>query len=486
MDLRLDGRPEAARTASMISASAERLADCDTPLSLFLKLGDEEGAFLFESAPGSGGDGRYSFFGKHPIARVQARGSDLLLREGSSERRERGRVCDALRTLLSDLTPTPLPTGRFPAGAVGFLAYDAVRTLERLPDAPPDDRGIPDADFFVPGLVYVYDHARRTLRATVLIPTGRDDKEARILAEAQVQDALRLPDLPLPPQPPFRAVAAGRRIEVTPGRETYMAGVDRIREAILAGDAFQVVPSMRIAVDTHVDPVALYRSLRQVNPSPYLFYLNAGRTTLVGSSPESLMSVEGDRMTLRPIAGTRPTGKTEADDSRLAEELAQDPKERAEHVMLVDLARNDAGRVCRPGSVSVTSMMQVERYSHVLHLVSQVEGRLRDGEDALSALESSFPAGTLSGAPKIRAMELIDEVERVRRGPYGGAVGYVSMNGNADFAIAIRTFVLHGGRAYIQAGAGVVADSVPSREWAESQRKAQALVEALMAAEAGL
>lgn len=471
---------------ALVAASRERLADYDTPLGLFRKLGDEEGAFLFESAPGGGGDGRYSFFGKDPLARIQAFGDNLVIRDLTGERREKGGVLTALRALLISMNPGVLPEGRFPGGAVGYLGYDVVRTLERLPDGPPSDREIPDADFFLPSLLYTYDHARRTLRATVLVPAGTNREESEARAQALLDEALRLPDAPMPREVPSEEPVGKAETEVVPSREAYMASVERLREAIRDGDVFQVVLSMRLSVETGVDPMVLYRSLRRVNPSPYLFYLNVGTSKIVGSSPEALVTVEGGRVAVKPIAGTRPRGASRADDARLAAELLRDPKERAEHVMLVDLARNDVGRVCQAGSVRVEALMDVEAYSHVLHLVSRVEGSLDAGEDALSALGACFPAGTLSGAPKIRAMELIDEEETVRRGPYGGAVGYMAFNGNLDTAIAIRTFVLHGGRAYVQAGAGIVADSIPEREWEECQRKARALVEALQAAEAGL
>ena len=372
---------------------------------------------------------------------------------------------------------------------MGYWAYDFVRFFERLPQRTPDDLHLPWADLLLPEVVLAFDHVRRRVLAFAyaLAPTPGDAKAARAAAAARLDATLARLQAPLPPPaalepPPDVPLAANLT------RAAFEHMVRQAQEHIAAGDIFQVVLSQRLSRPTSADPLSIYRALRRINPSPYMFYLDYGgrpRLALSGASPEMLVRLRDGLAETRPIAGTRPRGETPAQDQALEEELRADPKERAEHVMLVDLGRNDLGRVCRYGSVTVPDFMVVERYSHVMHLVSRVTGQLRPDLDALDLLQAAFPAGTVSGASKVRAMEIIEALEPVRRGPYAGAVGYLGFNGNLDTCITIRTVVWRDGMAFIQAGAGIVADSVPRREWEETRHKAQALAQAVSLAERG-
>jgi anthranilate synthase component 1 len=359
--------------------------------------------------------------------------------------------------------------------------------VERLPDVPPDDLGVPDLVMLITGPVVLFDHLRRS--STIIVPCpapgGVDPEPAYRRAVAEMAGIKARLSGPVPTAPPREgpAVRAGE-VRSSVGRERYEAAVERVREYVYAGDAFQVVPSQRFSAEVGLDPLAIYRGLRAVNPSPYMFFLDLGPMALAGSSPEMLVKVDGARAEMHPIAGTRPRGADDAEDERLARELLDDPKERAEHVMLVDLGRNDLGRVCRPGSVRVTDLMSVRQYSHVMHIESTVVGELDTGRRAADALRATFPAGTLSGAPKVRAMQIIDELEPTKRGPYGGAVGYLGFDGNLDTCITIRTVLVKDGTAHVQAGAGVVADSVPATEHAETERKAAAMFRAIEVAAA--
>ncbi|HYA35694.1 MAG TPA: anthranilate synthase component I, partial [Candidatus Binataceae bacterium] len=371
---------------------------------------------------------------------------------------------------------------------VGFLAYDIVRCFEpRVPAHAHDDLGVPDLYMMFTDTVLVFDNVRQTLRAIANVAVGEypSIQAAYKAGQERIDEMIsRLSDPLIPPRsetPPV-ALSADARVTSNTNREAYMAMVNAAKRYITAGDIIQVVPSQRFEAPLDVHPFNIYRSLRTINPSPYMFYLRLGDHTLVGASPEVMVRVEGRDITLRPIAGTRPRGRTEQEDSALELELLADPKERAEHVMLVDLGRNDVGRVSKIGSVNVSELMVVERYSHVMHIVSNVKGVLRDECDAFDAFAATFPQGTVSGAPKIRAMEIIDELEQVRRGVYAGAVGYFSYTGNTDTAIALRTLLIKGNRVYIQAGGGVVADSDPAAEYEESVNKARAMIRALGAA----
>jgi anthranilate synthase component 1 len=421
-----------------------------------------------------------------------------LARAGrKAERLPDGDPLEALRRLLREFQPVRVPgLPRFQGGAVGYLAYDMVRHMERLPRTTQDDLGLPDAVFMLSDTLLVFDNLRHRLLVIANAHVDRHDPTSldRAYDRAALRIGMTLAKLarptrtpaPLTLAPPGPLLALGEDgFTSTVGEAAFTESVKRAKEHIAAGDAYQIVLSRRLDCRLPADPFTIYRALRTINPSPYLFYLRLGPTTIVGSSPEVLVRVEDDRVEVRPIAGTQPRGATEAQDREIEATLRSDPKERAEHVMLVDLGRNDVGRVAELGSVSVTEFMTIERYSHVMHLVSHVVGRLRRGADALDALRACFPAGTLTGAPKIRAMEIIDELEPTQRGPYGGAVGYISYSGNLDSCITIRTIVCHGRRASIQVGAGIVADSDPKAEWLETCSKARGLVLALRMAAAG-
>ncbi len=471
---------------------AELPADLDTPLSAYLRLRPGPYAFLLESVEGGEKWARYSFLGSDPLMVLSAKDGRITLRRGGrTERLPDGDPLEALRGLLREFQPVAVPgLPRFQGGAVGYLAYVMVRHMERLPAAARDDLGLPDAMFMLSDSLLVFDNLRHRLLVIANAQLGKRDAASLDAAydRAAVKIGMTLAKLsrpvrapaPLPLTPPGPLVALGEDgFSSTMDEEAFGDAVRRAKEYIAAGDAYQIVLARRLDCRLQADPFTVYRALRTINPSPYLFFLRLGRTTIVGSSPEVLVRVEGDRVEERPIAGTHPRGATEAQDLAIEQQMKTDPKERAEHVMLVDLGRNDVGRVAELGSVKVTEFMGTERYSHVMHLVSHVVGRLRAGADAFDVLRACFPAGTVSGAPKIRAMEIIDEIEPTRRGPYAGAVGYVSYSGNLDSCITIRTIICHGARASVQVGAGIVADSDPKTEWLETCSKARGLILAL-------
>jgi anthranilate synthase component I len=464
------------------------IADCETPVSAFLKLRGDGPCFLLESAEEGQRLGRWSMLGVRPQAVLEARGDELTIRhaDGTTRALDPADPFGAVEDAVAAVGMAPAPGDlAFSGGAVGYFAYDLVRRVERLPDVPPDDLGIAEMFVMISGPVVVFDHLRRSLTIVVPCALGPDvDPEpaywsaVSTLAELKARLSGPVPHPAHEGEPEIGPIASNR----TP--EDFQAAVQRVREYVFAGDAFQVVPSQRFAARMSLDPFAVYRGLRTVNPSPYMFFLDTGEAQLVGSSPETLVKVSRGQVETHPIAGTRPRGETLAADQRLAEELLADPKERAEHVMLVDLGRNDVGRVCRPGSVQVKELMGVHTYSHVMHIESTVVGELAEGRRATDALRAAFPAGTLSGAPKVRAMEIIDELEPTKRGPYGGAVGWLGFNGDLDTCITIRTILCHRGMAYVQAGAGIVADSVPEREHEETQSKAAAMFRAIEVAAA--
>ncbi len=461
----------------------EVLADLETPLTAYLKLAGPP-SFLLESAEQGERIARYSFIGVGQRARIETRGEETVVTTASGARTVRGGDPLQLlwdRVVRPSVRPDELPP--FWAGAVGYAAYDLVRRYERLPDANPDELGVPDMLFVEPEVVVVFDHLRRRLFLVAPATDGDAEDEAR--AQRLVEEAHARLRAPLPGVPGDRA---GRRTAFEPNmtREAYQDAVRRAVEYVHAGDVFQVVPSQRMSAELGVHPFAVYRALRAINPSPYLGYLDLGPVTLVASSPESLVRSDGRRVETLPIAGTRKRGATPDEDADLADDLLADDKERAEHVMLVDLGRNDLGRVCRHGTVQVSDLMRVERYSHVMHLVSTVEGELADGKTPLDALAATLPMGTASGAPKIRAMEIIDELEPTRRGPYAGAFGYLSVDGAMDMALTLRTMVVANGRLHLQAGGGVVADSDPEAEYQESLNKLAALRRAVEMATEGL
>jgi anthranilate synthase component 1 len=480
-----------AARGNLIPVVCETLADLDTPLSLFRRLDDGRTSFLFESVEGGEKWARYSFIGVGARAIFRARGRDVEWTERGETRRFRapGDPLEVLREWLARFRPVPPPgppLPRFAGGAVGAIAWDWVRFVERVPDTNPDELGFPDAWFVVPETVVVYDNVRHSalLIRPVALEDGEDPRQSWREARAALDELVARLREPLAPDV-HAPVRVPMHVEASVSRDGYHDMVKRALEYIEAGDIFQVVLSQRFRIPLQADPFLIYRHLRRINPSPYLFFLRCGESILLGSSPEILVRVEDGLVDLRPIAGTRRRGENPAEDAALAAELLADPKEIAEHVMLVDLGRNDVGRVAETGSVRVNEYATIERYSHVMHIVSNVQGRLRPGLDWLDLLRATFPAGTLSGAPKVRAMEIIDELETLRRGPYGGCVGYVDFSGNMDMAITIRTILVQEGAIHLQSGGGIVADSDPEAEYQESLNKARALIQAIDLAREG-
>jgi anthranilate synthase component 1 len=470
--------------------------DALTPVSAFCKLQEGDWSFLFESVVGGERIGRYSFLGAGPFRTFEARGNTIRTREGTGKWTE-AKASDPLRVLENMIAEFRAPNvpglPRFCGGAVGYAGYDTVRYVERLPNAPHDDRQIPDLSFGFYDRMVIFDHVAKTVLvvAHAAVATTGGLRSAYNLACRRVDELVErlqrgVADIQLTDINPRQPATARAPVESNFTREAFETAVEKVREYINAGDAFQIVLSQRFRTETRARPFDIYRALRVVNPSPFMFFLRAGEVTLVGASPEIMCRVENGVITNRPLAGTRRRGATPEEDAALATELVADPKERAEHIMLVDLARNDVGRVAELGSVKINDLLTVERYSHVMHLSSSVTGKLKPELTAFDALRASLPAGTLSGAPKVRAMEIIDELEPHRRGPYGGAVGYVDFSGNMDTCIALRTMVLLGQTAFVQAGAGIVADSVPASEYEETVNKAMSLLRAIEVAETQL
>ncbi|HEB26500.1 hypothetical protein LCGC14_1684860 [marine sediment metagenome] len=463
----------------------EVLADLETPLSCYLKLARGPYSYLFESVQGGEKWGRYSLIGLPSTTILKVYGDKLVI-EREGEVLVSRNTDDPLQDVedfhaqyqMPELSQLP----RFTGGLVGYFGYDTVRYVEpRLKDSvPEDDLGNPDILLMASDEVVIFDN----LLGKLIFVVHEDPKEPNAWAKAQS----RLDDLeaklknPLPDLPPVNLNGGGldeSAFVSSFGEENFKAAVDKVKDYILAGDVMQVVTSQRLSTDFDVEPLNLYRALRCLNPSPYMYFLDLGDFHIVGSSPEILARLEDGEVTVRPIAGTRRRGHTPEEDLALEEDMMNDPKELAEHLMLIDLGRNDAGRVSQIGSVKVTEQMKVERYSHVMHITSNVTGQVKPGTSAIDVLRATLPAGTLSGAPKIRAMEIIDELEPVKRGVYGGAVGYIGWNGNMDTAIAIRTAVIKDGKLYVQVGAGVVADSIPALEWKETMNKARAIFRAV-------
>jgi len=478
----LDGARELAAKGNVVPVRTRFVDDCETPVSAFLKLraGEPEGApcFLLESAE-QGQVGRYSFVGIRP--RSMLRWADGVLTETGAADLPAPDPYAAVAESLARFQLAPvddLPP--FAGGAVGFFGYDLVRTVEPLGEPNPDPLGLPDMALMITDVLLVFDHLRHEL--TIMSCAFAEDEggidaayERSVATIAEVRDRLR-GAVPAPGRP---TVSEPPRFVSGIEREEFEAAVERIVSYVHAGDAFQVVPSQRFSAPAPVEAFSVYRGLRAVNPSPYMYFLEFGDFQIAGASPEPLVKVQGRRVETRPIAGTYPRGSDEEEDRRLAEKLVNDPKERAEHVMLVDLGRNDLGRVCEYGSIGVDELMVVETYSHVLHIVSQVSGTLREGVGAMDVLRSALPAGTLSGAPKVRAMQIIDELEPVKRCSYGGAIGYLSWSGDLDTAIHIRTVVVKDGQIHVQAGGGTVADAKPAYEYNESVNKAKAVFRAV-------
>jgi anthranilate synthase component 1 len=462
------------------------VSDALTPVSAFHKIDTGGSACLFESVIGGEKVGRYTFLTSEPFLEIDAYGKDVVITaDGEETRRTVDDPLQEVRVRLQGVKaahPRGLPP--FIGGAIGYASYDVVRYVERLPNAPPDDRGLPDLSFAFYDRMVVFDNVDKTMYVVIMarVASGSEAQTAYEQATRRVDDLVHQLSAPRDALPLADIVTAGDpqlSYRSNFAKEDFKDAVRRCVEYIRAGDIFQVVISQRLELEIHCDPFEIYRTLRVVNPSPFMFFLRTPHTTLVGSSPEVMCRVMDGVMTVRPLAGTRRRGATEAEDRALAEELLADPKERAEHVMLVDLGRNDVGRVAQFGSVKLTDVMTIERYSHVMHISSNVEGRLQPELDAFDALRASLPAGTVSGAPKVRAMEIIDEMEPTRRGPYAGAVGYFDYGGNMDTCIALRTLVVQGDKAYVQCGAGIVADSDPEAEFQETLNKARGLLKAI-------
>jgi anthranilate synthase component 1 len=489
---------ELAREGNQIAVSREVLADAETPVSAYLKLGAQPGgaAFLLESAESAGRLGRYSFVGSRPAAVMEFRHGRVRFSRAGGEVEERApehpdplREVQAMLEGIRSVESWPGEPPPFSGGAVGFLAFEAVRYFEpTVGMAKRDDLGVPDACFALVEEFLIFDHARRTMRLVVQVRTGENPAEAyrqglkrlEALAGRLAQPAGKTTaEVPRRPEGDLLAGATPNLL-----KSDYLRMAAAMQEQIRAGEIFQVVPSQRFTVPYTGRAIDLYRALRTINPSPYMFCLEMAGLALVGSSPETHVRCEKGKVEIRPIAGTRPRGANAEEDRRLAEEMKADPKERAEHIMLVDLARNDLGRVCEYDSVKVVELMEVENFSHVMHLVSKVEGKLRPDQDAYQVMRATFPAGTVSGSPKVRALQILAEGEPTRRGPYAGAAGYFSFNGNLDSCISIRTILLKGGKAHVQAGGGLVADSTPEGEWQESVNKAKAGLAAVAAARA--
>ncbi len=474
--------------ATHVPVWGELLADRDTPVTAFCKLHRGTHGCLLESAVGGERWGRYSFVVTEPAAVIEARGCEVVVRHrgGELERRSGVDPLAFLREILGRYRVASVPgLPRFTGGLVGYVAYDAVRWIERLPTPPTDDLGFPDLGLLLVDTLVIFDsQAQKILvltHADVSHPGGLDAAHAQ--AVRRIEELAARLDGPTPGLPARFATGEPATTESTMGEARYRGAVERAKEYIAAGDVIQVVLAQRFSRPTGARPLDVYRCLRSINPSPYLYHLELGDLSVVGASPEVMVRLEDGVMTVRPIAGTHWRAATPEEDERLAAALVADPKERAEHVMLLDLGRNDVGRVAIPGTVEVTEQFAVERYSHVMHLVSNVQGRVAPGFDAIDALRAAFPAGTLSGAPKVRAMEIIDELEPCRRGIYGGAVGHFGFSGSMDTCITIRTALIAGGQVHVQAGAGIVADSNPATEHEECVRKARAVMAAVAMAE---
>jgi len=464
--------------------------DWETPISAFRKIDDGKFSFLLESVEGGEKWGRYSFLGSSPSYLLRSKGGEFeIVKDGEVLRK--GRERDPLRALegfLRNYRPVlfdSLP--RFLGGAVGYINYDVIRSFERIPELLPQDHDLYDCHFMITDTLLVFDNLKQKVKviSNVFLDGRQSLKEAYQEAQEKIRGIvarLQNSTFSSPSQESFSPSPLCSNFN----REDFLKAVEKAKEYIRAGDVIQVVLSQRFSTEIHCQPFDIYRALRSINPSPYLFYLKMNDMVLLGASPEVMVRLEGGQIELRPLAGTRPRGKTPEEDLEMEKDLLADEKEKAEHIMLVDLGRNDVGRVAEIGSVKVTELMGVERYSHVMHIVSNIQGSLAPGKNAFDVFRAAFPAGTVSGAPKIRAMQIIEELEPVRRGPYAGAVGYFSFSGNIDTCITIRSILIKDGKVYVQAGAGIVADSEPEKEYDETLNKAQAVFRAIQLAEEGL
>ncbi len=480
-----------AKKGNLIPLYKEILADMDTPVTALRKIDNGDHTFLFESVEGGERWGRFSFLGTSPRIIITLRGNQISIKERGRKTIEK-EVSDPLaefKSLMRIYRPVEInDLPRFYGGAVGYFSYDMVRHFEALPVDTEDDLNVEDAYFMITDTMIIFDNIKKSMKVVCNVYVPSEKPSVRELKQIYQNALKKIDDIAHCLQKRVHVDEYDSEIhknlkplklEATFSKAEHMKKVEKAKEYIRAGDIIQVVLSNRFSVKASVNPLSLYRALRFINPSPYMFFLRLKEKTLIGSSPEILVRVEADNITVRPIAGTRRRGHTQEEDLFFEKELLADPKERAEHVMLVDLGRNDVGRVTDTGTVKVKEFMKIERYSHVMHIVSDVQGKLRTGEDGYSALAATFPAGTLTGAPKIRAMEIIEELEKYRRGPYGGAVGYFAFNGNIDMCITIRSIFSQKGCHYIQAGGGIVADSDPVLEYKECQNKARGVIKAL-------
>ena len=481
-----------ARKGNLIPVYKEITADFETPLSVFSRIDRGDFSFLLESVEGGERIARYSFMGSGPSLVFSSKGKKITLRrdKGSKVFKTKTDPIDELKAILKDfrfVMVKGLP--RFCGGLVGFFGYDMVRFIERIPDRNRDDLKLPDSVFMLTDTLVIFDHVEHTIKVVSNAHIKGNPSHAYDEAIEKI-DSIAL-DIkgPVRPRPdytnPEKAQALGLRLESNFTRAGFAKAVLKAKGYIKDGDIIQVVLSQRLQAPIVSHPFQIYRALRSINPSPYMYYLKLGGFSLVGSSPEIMVRCEEEKVELRPIAGTRPRGASPAEDAALGAELLKDPKERAEHIMLVDLGRNDIGRVCGYKTVKVSELMVIEKYSHVMHIVSDVSGVLKNGKDSFDVFRATFPAGTVTGAPKVRAMEIIDELENIRWGPYAGSVGYFSFSGTLDSCITIRTILIKDGTAYIQAGAGIVADSKPEKEYEETMNKAKALLKAIEMAERG-
>ncbi|MCR4437055.1 MAG: anthranilate synthase component I [Clostridiales bacterium] len=475
-----------AQNYNLIPVAMEIYADMETPISLFKRFENEKCCFLLESVEGGENWARFSFIGKNPFLTVKSLKDKSIVEDRSGNITElEGNPVEVLREILGRYKAADLPSvPRFKGGAVGFFGYDLVRFYENLPNCPKDDLGLPESHFMLTDEVIAFDHFKQKIYIIVNLHVGGNIERSYNSAVERIRSIYReILSTRWKAFDSMKNTTSGNKpalkYKSNISKETYCKNVEKAKNYIKNGDIFQVVLSQRLCVETDNDPFNVYRALRVINPSPYMFYLKFSDYRLVGASPEMLVRVENKRVETCPIAGTRKRGNTEEEDARLEKELLADEKERAEHTMLVDLGRNDIGRVSKYGTVAVKDFMHVEKYSHVMHMVTNIQGELDQGKTAFDALMSLLPAGTLSGAPKVRAMQIIDELETVKRGPYGGAIGYISFNGNLDSCITIRTILFKGKIAYVQAGAGIVADSVPENEYLESLNKALAQLKAI-------
>ena len=478
-----------AKKGNLIPVYREFIADMETPVSAFNKIDRGKFGYLLESVEGGEHIARYSFLGSNPSIIFKAKGRHITLidRGRLREYDVKGNPLDELSRILGEYKVVEIPgLPRFCGGAVGYVSYDSIRYMEKIPCKNHDDLNLPDLYFVITDTILIFDHINHTIKVVYNVDVGDDPEDAYKQAQKKIASLVNQIIQPYSLAAVERIVPDEEpEIHSNFSKDEFEKAVEKSKEYIRAGDIFQVVLSQRFEVETHTEPFNIYRALRSINPSPYMYYLKFGDLAIVGSSPEILVRYEDGIAEVRPIAGTRPRGSTLKEDEALEKELLADPKERAEHIMLVDLGRNDLGRVCDYGTVQVqeNELMFIERYSHVMHIVSNVAGKIRKENTAFDVFKAAFPAGTVSGAPKIRAMEIIDELEKTCRGPYAGSVGYFSFSGNLDMAITIRTIVINKGKCYVQAGAGIVADSVPETEYQETKNKARGMIKAISLAE---